>query len=130
MQRSRSVRTRGAVSPGKDPFDVFKVRLRRGERLTVAVTTATATAAVSATVWSPRTAAFGMNNPASDFEVASSLGFANNPKVSYRAPSTGTYYVAIFAPDWTVPGEQGEIGKDVAPLSVPRTAYTLRLNKR
>ena len=50
--------------------------------------------------------------------------------MSYRATRTGTHYVAVFAPSWTVPGEQGEIGKDLAPLSIPRTPYRITLSRR
>jgi subtilisin family serine protease len=129
LRRTRVATTRGSVSPGKDPQDAFKVYLRRGDLLRASVSNANAGAVLYASIWSTRTGDFDMRLPAPSSELRSA-GFTQNPRVSYRATRTGTYYVAVFAPAWTVPGEQGTIGKDLAPLSPPRSTYRLTMTRR
>ena len=129
LRRTRRVTTRGSVSPGKDPKDAFKVYVRRNQLLRARVRGANTTDVLYASIWSTRTRAFDMRLPAPSTELRDSRGFTQNPVVSYRAPRTGTYYVAVFAPQWTVPGEQGSRGKDLAPLSPPRTTYSLTMTR-
>ena len=130
LRRTRVATTRGSVSPGKDPQDAFKVYVRRGELLRARVTNGDSAAVLYASIWSRRTGAFDMRLPSPSTELRDSGGFTQNPLVSYRATRTGTYYVAVFAPVWTVPGEQGTVGKDLAPLSSPRTTYRLTVVRR
>lgn len=104
--------------------------LRRNELLRVSVRNSNADAVLAATIWSTRTGAFNMELPSASTELRDSSGFTQNPAVSYRARRAGTYYVAIFAPDWTLPGEQGKVGEDLAPLSPPRTTYSLTMTRR
>lgn len=129
LRRTRLTTTRGSVSPGKDPQDAFKVYLRRGDLLRASVSNADASAVLYASIWSTRTGDFDMRLPSPSSELRSA-GFTQNPRVSYRATRTGTYYVAVFAPAWTVAGEQGTVGKDLAPLSPPRSTYRLTLTRR
>ncbi len=129
LRKIRKTTTRASVSPGKDPQDVFKVSLRKGELLRATVTNSNADAVLAATIWSRATRAFDMQLPSPSSELRDSSGFAQNPAVAYRATRAGTYYVAIFAPDWNLPGEQGQVGKDLAPLSAPRTRYSLTLRR-
>ena len=129
LRQARTATTRASVSPGKDPQDAFKVVLGRGELLRASVRNADPNSVLAATIWSPRTGPFDMQLPSPSTELRDSSGFAQNPAVSYRASRAGTYYVAIFAPDWTLPGEQGTLGKDLAPLSPPRTRYSVTLQR-
>ena len=129
LRRTRVATIRGSVSPGKDPQDAFKVHLRRGDLLRASVTGADAGAALYASIWSTRTGDFQMPLPSPSTELRSA-GLTQNPRVSYRASRTGTYYVGVFAPTWTVPGEQGAVGTDLAPLSPPRSAYRLTMTRR
>lgn len=129
LAKARKTKVVASVSPGKDPQDVFKVALRRGELLRASVTNANADAVLAATIWSRATGAFDMQLPSPGSELRDSSGFAQNPAVSFRATRAGTYYVAVFAPDWDLPGEQGKAGQDLAPLSPPRTRYGLTLQR-
>jgi subtilisin family serine protease len=129
MRRTRVATVRGSVSPGKDPQDAVKVHLRRGDVLRVRVTNPSTAAVLYASIWSRATGDFDMRLPSPNTELRAA-GFTQNPSVSYRATRTGTHYVAVFAPVWTVPGEQGTRGKDLAPLSPPRTAYRLTMTRR
>ncbi len=129
MRRTRTATVRGSVGPGKDPQDAVKVHLQRGDVLRVRVTNPNTAAVLYASIWSRGTGDFDMRLPAPDSELRAA-GFTQNPSVSYRATRTGTYYVAVFAPVWTIPGEQGTRGKDLAPLSPPRTAYRLSMTRR
>jgi len=129
LTKARKTNTRASVSPGKDPQDVFKVALHKGELLRATVTSTSADGVLEATIWSRATGAFDMQLPSPSSELRDSSGFTQNPAVSFRATRAGTYYVAVFAPDWNLPGEQGQVGKDLAPLSVPRTRYSLTLQR-
>jgi hypothetical protein len=129
LRRTRKASVRGTVSPGKDPKDAVRVYVRRGEVLRASVRNGSTSAVLYASIWSTRTRDFDMRLPAPSTELRDSGGFTQNPRVGYRATRTGTYYVAVFAPQWTVPGEQGIVGKDLAPLSPPRTTYSLTLTR-
>lgn len=129
LRRARTATLRGSVSPGKDPQDAFRVYVRRGELLRARVRNLDTSAVLYASIWSRGTRDFDMRLPVPDSELRAT-GFTQSPNVSYRATRTGTHYVAVFAPSWTVPGEQGEIGKDLAPLSIPRTPYRITLSRR
>lgn len=108
---------------------MYKVALRRGELLRATVSNSSAESVLAATIWSRATGAFDMQLPSPNSELRDSSGFAQTPAVSYRASRAGTYYVAVFAPDWNLPGEQGKAGQDLAPLSPPRTRYGLTLQR-
>lgn len=129
LAKARKTKIVASVSPGKDPQDVFKVALRRGELLRATVSNSSAESVLAATIWSRSTGAFDMQLPSPNSELRDSSGFSQTPAVSFRATRAGTYYVAVFAPDWNLPGEQGKAGQDLAPLSAPRTRYGLTLQR-
>lgn len=130
LLRTRRTRTRGSVSPGKDPQDAFKVTLRRNDVLHARFTNPDPQAVLYATIWNRTTGPFDMRLASPSSELRDSSGFTQNPAVSYRATRTGTYYVAIFAPDQAAPGDPGKPGDELVTGSPPRTAYTLRMDKR
>jgi len=129
LTKAKKTKVVASVSPGKDPQDVYKVALRRGELLRATVSNSSADAVLAATIWSRSTGAFDMQLPSPNSELRDSSGFSQNPAVSFRATRAGTYYVAVFAPDWNLPGEQGKVGQDLAPISPPRTRYGLTLRR-
>ena len=65
-----------------------------------------------------------MQLPSPNTELRDSSGFSQNPAVSFRATRAGTYYVAIFAPDWNLPGEQGQVGQ--GPRAALRAAHAVQ----
>ncbi|MCU0314374.1 MAG: S8 family serine peptidase, partial [Solirubrobacteraceae bacterium] len=129
LRSARSATVRGTVSPGKDPQDAMKVALRRGDVLSVATRGTAASALLAATVWSPRTGSFDMSLPAPGTLLRDTSGFTREPELSFRATSTGTHYVAVFAPDWVPPGEDEEGGTFVT-SGPPHVAFALSLRKR
>ena len=100
----------------------------RGELLRATVKSS-ADSVLAATIWSRATGGFDMQLPSPNSELRDSSGFSQDPAVSFRALRAGTYYVAVFAPDWNLPGEEGKVGQDLAPLSPPRTRYSLTLQR-
>lgn len=129
LRRTRRTITRGTVSPGKDPQDAFKVHLGRNDVLRARFNSTDPASVLYASIWSTATKPFDMRLPAPRSELRAA-GFTRNPVVSYRVSRAGTYYLAVFAPDWVVPGAQAQPGEDLATPSPPRTAYTLKLDKR
>jgi hypothetical protein len=71
-----------------------------------------------------------MRLPAPSTELRNSAGFTQNPAVSYRAPRSGTYYVAIFAPDLRVPSDPSEPREGLIANAPPHMPYTLTMDKR
>jgi len=129
LRRTRQTTTHGAVSPGKDPQDAFRVRLRRNDVLRARFRNNDPKSVLYATVWSPRTAPFDMRLPGPR-TLLRRVGFTPSPAVSYRARRTGTYYVAVFAPDRSIPLAGGGPGEGLLTLSPPHTEYRLTLEKR
>lgn len=129
LRRTRQTTTSGTVSPGKDPQDAFKVYLRRNDVLRARFSNSDPEAVLYATVWSTRTAPFDMRLPGPR-TLLRSEGFTPSPAVSYRAPRTGTYYVAVFAPDRSLPLSGGGPGEGLLTRSPPHTEYRLTMDKR
>lgn len=129
LRRTRRTTTRGSVSPGKDPQDAFKVQLGRNDVLRARVRTADPDAVLYATIWDRTTGPFDMRLPGPK-TLLSYEGFTQNPSISHRAVRTGTYYVAVFAPDRAAPGDPAKPGDELATSSPPRTAYTLTMDNR
>ncbi len=129
LARTRRTVKHGSVSPGKDPQDAFKVRLSRNDVLRARFSNPDPEAVLYATIWSPRTGPFDMRL-ATPNTALRGAGFTQDPLVSYRAGRTGTYYVAIFAPDRAAPADPGKAGDQLVTLSPPHTTYTLNLDKR
>lgn len=122
LLKSRKARLRGEVSPAKDPADVYPVRLKKGERLTVAATATGRTAILALGVWKPGAGDFDVSNGTTKTEVVSSGGFAQDPTLKMKAPRGGTYYVSVEAPDPIDPDNP----TDEPPASEP---YTLSLTR-
>ncbi len=129
LRRTRRTTTHGSVSPGKDPQDAFRVDLHKNDVLHARFTNPDSAAVLYATIWNRTTGPFDMRLASPSSELRDSSGFTQNPAVSYRATRTGTYYIAIFAPDPAAPGDPGKAGDELVTGSPPRTAYTLKMDK-
>jgi hypothetical protein len=97
LRSSRKVSLKSGVTAGKDPQDVFPVRLKRGELLTATATTNSGLMLVS--LYSPKTGSFSIGDGSTSSLLRDSGGFTTRPQVSFRARSTGTYYLSVAAPD-------------------------------
>ena len=121
----RRAQLTSAVSPGKDPDDVYQVYLKRGERLTAEAVSGSSAGLLDVGVYSPRTGNFDISQGLDTYLLADSRGLTNDPLVSYRAGRTGTYYVSVDAPDVIAPGDAAGGSTSLQ----PETKYTLKLRK-
>jgi len=121
LRKTRSAKIKSAVSVGKDPQDVFPVRVKRGQTLTV---TGEAKGGVVTTgIWRPATGSFDIGKGRTTYLIDDSEGVTNSPRTSIRATRTGTYYVSVSAPDLPDPKDEMTAGQRVD----PQTTYTLTL---
>jgi hypothetical protein len=130
LRRTASAQVSGTLSPGKDPQDAVRVALNRGDVLVVRASGKASGALLAATVWSPKTGSFDMDLPSPRSELRDSSGFTREPELSFTAKTTGTHYVAVFAPDWIAPSEPGNEEPTYVTAGPAHTAYTLALRKR
>lgn len=121
LRKTRSAKIRSAVSVGKDPDDVFPVRVKRGQTLTV--TGEAKGGVVTASIWRPATGSFDIGKGRTTYLLDDSEGITSSPRASFRATRTGTYYVSISAPDLPDPKDELTASDKVD----PQTTYTLTL---
>ena len=125
LRSGRSTRVTGAVSAGKDPQDVVPVRLKRGETLTATASSKTDNVLMEVSAWSPSTGSFDIGKGATRGFLTDSGGLSPNPRTVFQAKRTGTYYIAVAAPDLASAGDTQVSNITLA----PRMPYSLTLTK-
>ena len=113
------------VIAGKDAQDVYPVYLKKGQTLTATATAGKSTSLAGTAVWSPRTGSFDIGDNRTTYLLEDSGGFTDRPQVQYKASKTGTYYVAVIAPD---PPDPTDPSNNDPATALP-VAYTLSLKK-
>jgi subtilisin family serine protease len=107
-----SQRVQATLDYYDDPVDVYRVVLRKHQKLSVAVTAAWRGASVQLELWRPGTPAVDKPTTVNKFRAAQSASPGEVQRVHFVAQKLGTYYVEVRA---SAPG----FG-----------AYTLQLRKR
>ncbi len=125
LRSGRRVTVTGALAPGKDPQDVVPISLKKGETVTATARTRTTNAIIEVTGWSPSTGSFDIGRGSAHGFLNDSGGFSPNPRTTFRAKKTGTFYIAVAAPDLAASNDQ-QVSKV---LIAPRLAYTLAISK-
>jgi subtilisin family serine protease len=123
LTKTRKVRIAGSLSAAKDPSDVYRVSLKKGERFVASATVSGSDSLISLGLWKPAVGDFDVSNGVGKNEIVSSGGFASTPELKMRAPKGGTYYVSVEAPDAVDPDDPTA----VAPVIEP---YKLVLSKQ
>lgn len=80
-----------------DPVDVYRIVLRRNQKLSANVTAAWAGASVQLELWRPGTPAVDKPATVKKFRAAQSASPGNVQRVHFVAPKLGTYYVEVRA---------------------------------
>ena len=123
LTKTRKARLTGEVSGAKDPADVYRVQLKKGERLFAnGKATGNTDALLSLGLWKPSVGDYDVSNGVTKSQVVSSGGFAHDPALKMKTVRGGTYYVSVEAPDAIDPDDPA----DEAPALEP---YTLTLTK-
>jgi hypothetical protein len=132
LTSKRKIRIAGRISAAKDPADVYPVRLKKNERLTVSAEASGADALIALGIWKPGAGDFDVTNEVSKNEVVSTGGFANDPALKTLAKKSGTYYVSVEAPDAVDPDDPTDIAPEVAPyqLSLSKVAVKPKPKKK
>jgi subtilisin family serine protease len=125
MKATSKTSLKSSVQPGKDPDDVFPVYVQKGRLLTVTATAVKTTSLLSIGIWSRNTGSFDVSTNKTDSLIIDSEGVTNNPRIQYRAKSTGTYYVSVDAPD--PPDASDE--RTSSTVVEPYIRYTLSMTK-
>jgi hypothetical protein len=87
----------GAVSPAKDPADVYRVSLSKRERLVVTVSAASPNALLELSILDPRAGDFDVTDDVSDYALVSTGGYSSDPQLELTAARSGTFYIAVQA---------------------------------
>ena len=97
LARKRRQTFTASLSEYNDPIDVYKVKLRRGDRFLASVRGASGTR-FALGLWSPRTRGFEI----SDRATSRVLDFKDRPgsseRLSYPVSKAGTYFLSVEAP--------------------------------
>ncbi|MES1248641.1 MAG: S8 family serine peptidase [Actinomycetota bacterium] len=78
-----------------DPVDVYRVEVRKGQTLKVAVNASWTGANVSVELWRPGTRKVDVPANVPKLRAAQSAGGSATPHIAFRAPATGWYYVEV-----------------------------------
>ena len=122
LNYARKVRLAGEISAAKDPSDVYRVRVKKGERLTATAVVSGTDSLVSLGLWKPNAGDFDVTNEVTKNELAGTGGFARDAVLKMSSKKTATYFVSVEAPDAIDPDDP----TDEAPVSEP---YQLLLSK-
>jgi subtilisin family serine protease len=123
LKRGKVARVKARVSSAKDPEDVYKVYVARGQVLTARVT-GTAGALLDVTIWNRNTGNFDVSKDVAKTQLVSTGGYSQGPQVSYRAKKGGTYYVSVDTPDVPDPDE------DPDQVARPDEPYQLTVTRK
>jgi hypothetical protein len=113
----------GAISPAKDPADVYRVSLAKRERMVVSVNAASPTALLELSLLDPRAGDFDVTDDVTDYSLVATGGFSSDPQLELTAKRSGTYYIAVSAAD-PVDAEDASLVPDLEPYTV--SAYKQR----
>jgi Subtilase family len=123
LGKSRTAKFADTVSPAKDPSDVYRVRLKKGERFFASAAARPADALISLSLWKPAVGDFDVTNEIAKNRIVSSGGFSDTIALKMVAKKSGTYYISVEAPDAIDPDD---------PTDIPPTteSYKLTLSRQ
>jgi subtilisin family serine protease len=104
LAKAKIARVKARVSSAKDPQDVYKVFVAKGQVLDARVT-GTAGALLDVTIWDRSTGSFDISNGVAKKQLVSTGGYSDAPQVAFRAKRGGTYYVSVDTPDVPDPAQ-------------------------
>lgn len=126
LARTKKASVTGQLSRAKDPADVYPVRLKKNERLTVSATAQLADSVISLSIWSPSVGDFDVTNNVGKNRIVTTGGFASDPALKTMAKKSGTYYVSVEATDLI----DEDLGPDEQPPPLPQSEpYTAKFSK-
>ena len=105
LARRRSIRLAGSLSAIKDPVDVYPVRVKKGERLSIDATVGTADSLIALGIWKPTVGDFDISAGNVKQQLVSTGGFSATPALVMRAKKAGTYFMSVEAPDAVDPDD-------------------------
>jgi hypothetical protein len=111
-------KVKGAVSPAKDPADVYRVTLSARERLVATVAAADPAALLELAVLGPRAGDFDVSEGIDENRLVATGGLSNDPQVEVTAKVSGTYYLAVQSADAVDPDDATAIAADLEPYQL------------
>lgn len=108
----------GSVSPAKDPADVYRVSLTKGERMVVSVNAADPNALLELALLDPRVEDFDVTDDIDEWALAATGGLSSDPQLELTAKRAGTYYVAVTAQEAVDPEDPTATAAEVEPYTV------------
>jgi hypothetical protein len=99
LSRAKKATMTGQLSRAKDPADVYRIKVRKGERIVVRAKAKATDSLLSLAIWKPSVGDFDVSGDVAKQRVVSTGGFAVDPELKLRAKKGGTYYVSVEVPD-------------------------------
>jgi hypothetical protein len=111
-------KVKGAVSPAKDPADVYRVSLSARERLVATVAAADPNALLELAILGPGAGDFDVSDGLDESRLVATGGLSNDPQVEVTAKVSGTYYIAVESADAVDPDDATAIAADLEPYQL------------
>ncbi len=124
-RRSQTYKKTTTLQAGKDPADVYKVKLSKGWLIRGSAKTKQTSGLLDIGIWSRKAGSFDITKNRTDNLLKDSEGVTDTPNVAYRVKSSGTYYVSVEVPDAPDTADEKSAATKVDPL----TTYSLTLKK-
>lgn len=128
LSRGSRARLTGQLARGKDPGDVYPVKVGRNKRLLVTAKAGLADSVLDLNIYKPGVGDYDVSGDVTKQRVVGTGGFAGDPQLVAKITKPGTYYVSIEVPDLIDPDETAE---DRAGVSIPAAEpYTLSVSTK
>ncbi len=124
-RKSQTYKKTTTLQAGKDPADVYKVKLGKGWLIRGSAKTKNSTGLLDIGIWSRKAGSFDITKNRTENLLKDSDGVTDTPNVDYRVKSSGTYYVSVEVPDAPDTADEKSAATKVDPL----TTYSLKLQK-
>jgi subtilisin family serine protease len=111
-------KAKGSVSPAKDPSDVYRVSMSKGERLVVSVSAADPDALLELSILDPRVADFDVTDGVEEYALVATGGLSSDPQLELRASRSGTFSIAVEAAEAVDPDDPTALAADLEPYTL------------
>jgi hypothetical protein len=128
--RKLRFKAQGTVSPAKDPADVYPVVLRKGERLVVSAKAADAAHLLELQILRPSATGFDVTEGDPENVAVGTAGLQSDPQLELRAGRSGTYFIAVVAPDAVDADDPAIVAPDLEPYTLSAFKQRAKAKRR
>jgi hypothetical protein len=127
LLKGKSARVTGQLSRGKDPADVYPVKVAKNQRLTVSAKAGLADSVLDLTIYKPGVGDYDVSSDSTKQRVVGTGGFATDPRLVAKITKAGTYFISIEVTDLIDEDEDTDTSGVTIPAFEP---YTLAVSTK